>query len=146
MVDYILERVPLMFLLENVVGWGQKLSPGAETCAMQSIEDRLRASSYSVFVVELGTEAWSKGRRTSLYMVWARNVLADASSDAAQRRFTEILQNIVLQRAAREPANWDEWLIRPSDSGYSMMLARYASQQVYTEMERSSTEDRAYVN
>ena len=79
-------------------------------------------------------------------MVGARNVLADASSDAAQSRFTKIFQNIVLQRAAREPANWDEWLIRPSDSGYSMMLARYASQHVYTEMERSSAEDRAYVN
>ena len=129
-----------------MVGWGQKLFPGAETSAMQSIEDRLSASGYCVFVVELGTDAWSKGRRTSLYMVGARDVLADASSDAAQRRFTEILQQIVLQRAARAPANWDEWLIRPSDSGYSMMLARYASQQVFAEMMCSSAEDRAYVN
>ena len=71
---------------------------------------------------------------------------AGASSDAAQRRFTDIVQSIVLQRAARGPADWDEWVIRPGDSGYSMVLARYASQQVYTEMERSSTEGRAYVN
>ena len=47
---------------------------------------------------------------------------------------------------ASQPRVWDEWLIRPGDCGYSMVLARYASQQVYTEMERSSAEDRAYVN
>ena len=58
MFDYILEGMPWMFLLENVVGWGQKLSPGAEMSPMQSIEGRLRAPCcYSVFVVELGTEA-----------------------------------------------------------------------------------------
>ena len=47
---------------------------------------------------------------------------------------------------ASQPRVWDEWLIRPGDCGYSMVLARYASQQVYTEMERSSAEDRAYVS
>ena len=135
-----------MFLLENVVGWGQNLFPGAETSVMQIIEDRLRASGYCAFVVELGTDAWSKGRRTSLYMIGARSVLAGASSDAAQRRFTDIVESIVLRRAARGPADWDEWAIRPGDSGYSMVLARYASQQVHTEMERSSAEDRACVN
>jgi hypothetical protein len=43
-VDYILERMPWMFLLENVVGWGQNLSPGAQKSSMRSIEDRFRAS------------------------------------------------------------------------------------------------------
>ena len=66
--------------------------------------------------MEFGTEAWSKRRRTSLYIIGIRNELLP-SLVAAQRRFKEILQTIVLWRAARRPAHWDEWLIRPSDRG-----------------------------
>ena len=123
---------------------------------MQIIEDAIRASGlYSVLVLEFGTAAWSKGKRTSLYMIGVRNEMlpASASSDAAQRlaarRCLEILRTIVLRRAARRPADWDEWLVRPGDAGYSKILARYAGQQVHAEEDDydndCSAEDRACV-
>ena len=136
-VDYILERLPWMFLLENVLGWGQKMCP-EETgpSAMEAVEKRFLASGiYKVLTLELGTDAWSQGRRTSFFMVGVRSALTDASSDAAQQRFTEKLQAIVLRRAARRPAHWDEWLLHPGDSGYCMMLARYASEGQRCKME-----------
>ena len=137
MVNYILERLPWMFLLENVLGWGQKMCP-EETgpSAMETVEKRFLASGiYKVLTLELGTDAWSQGRRTSFFMVGVRSALTDASSDAAQQRFTEKLRAIVLRRAARRPARWDEWLLHPGDSGYCMMLARYASEGQRCKME-----------
>ena len=135
--------------MDVYVGECDRVARG-DASAMKSIEDRFRASGiYTVLVQELGTDAWSQGRRTSLYMVGFRRVLAaggGVSPDASWCVVRDILQNICLWRAARGPADWDEWAIRPGDSGYSMVLARYASQQVYTEMERSSAEGRAYVN
>ena len=56
-VDYILEYTPSMFLLENVVGWGQALSPGAPASGMQRIEGALRVSGSTV------SNAWSLVRR-----------------------------------------------------------------------------------
>ena len=36
--------------------------------------------------------------------------------------------------------DWDEWLIRPGDSGYASTLSRNAGQQVHGEMGGSSRE------
>ena len=84
------------------------------------------------------------GARVFLWLGFV--VCSPALAKTQRSAASEILQQIVLQHAAREPANWDEWLIRPSDSGYSMMLTCYASKHVYTEASRTSNEDRAYVN
>ena len=128
-VNYILERLPLMFVLENVLGWGQQMCPAqTRPSAMESVEQRFRDSGiYKTVTLELGTHAWSQGRRTSLFIVGIHHTLTDASSDAAQQRFTETLQAIVLRRSAQGPARWDQWLLRPGDTGFSMMYSRFAA-------------------